>query len=225
MGTLVIEGINAHLKTKEEQLMPAKEPGEQNVTRQRSQARVGNDRIKELRRVPASQLQPHPENWRIHPQSQHTALQGVLEQVGIADAVLAYEPSPGELVLIDGHLRRETLGDTVVPVLVTDLTEAEARIILATHDPLAEMAVQDDELMRDLLNGLTVEDTRVQDLIDNLLEDSFEWNPDLSSVENVTPGNVALQGTITIKASQEQIPDIRQAIDQALTDFNDVTIV
>ena len=197
----------------------------ENVTEQRSQAREIRNRVKELRHVPASTLQPHPENWRIHPQSQQTALQGVLEQVGIADAVLVYEPSPGELVLIDGHLRRDTLGDTVVPVLVTDLTEDEARLILATHDPLADMAVQDDELMRELLNGLTVEDARVQGLIDNLLEDSFEWNPDLSSVENVTPSNVALQGMITIKASQEQIPDIRQAIDQVLTEFNDVTVV
>ena len=46
------------------------------------------DRIKELRRVRAGQLRPHPHNWRTHPDAQREALRGLLEEVGYADALL-----------------------------------------------------------------------------------------------------------------------------------------
>ncbi len=40
------------------------------------------------------------------------------EKVGIADAVLPRELEDGSLMLLDGHLRVETMGDQVLPVLV-----------------------------------------------------------------------------------------------------------
>ena len=40
------------------------------------------DRVKELRRVPASELRANPKNWRRHPPSQEAALRGVLEDMG-----------------------------------------------------------------------------------------------------------------------------------------------
>ncbi len=100
------------------------------------------DRIKEFRRVKASDLAPNPSNWRKHPTYQRDTLQAVLEEVGIADAVIARE-TPDGLVLIDGHLRRDILPDTEIPVLVLDVDEAEADKILATLDPLAAMAQTD----------------------------------------------------------------------------------
>ena len=80
------------------------------------------DRIKELRRVPACELKPNIRNWRLHPQEQQDALRGVLADVGIADAVIARECEDGTLELIDGHLRQEVLSDSLVPVLVLDVT-------------------------------------------------------------------------------------------------------
>jgi hypothetical protein len=53
------------------------------------------DRIKELRRVPSSQLIPSPKNWRTHPTSQQDALKGILAEVGWADAVLLFEAGTG----------------------------------------------------------------------------------------------------------------------------------
>ena len=47
------------------------------------------DRIKELRRVPASRLRPHPNNWRTHPPAQQDALRGLLAEIGYADALVA----------------------------------------------------------------------------------------------------------------------------------------
>jgi hypothetical protein len=52
------------------------------------------DRIVELRRVRAGDLQPNPENWRTHGDDQMEALSGILGEVGIADAVLAF-PADG----------------------------------------------------------------------------------------------------------------------------------
>jgi hypothetical protein len=100
------------------------------------------DRIKELRRVPAKELLPNPHNWRTHPKAQQDALRGMLAEIGFADALLARE-TPNGLLLIDGHLRAEIAPDSEIPVLVLDLTEAEADQLLATLDPLAGLAEMD----------------------------------------------------------------------------------
>jgi hypothetical protein len=115
------------------------------------------NRVKELRHVPASDLRPNPKNWRTHPTAQRDALRGILAEVGMADAVLARELPDGSLMLIDGHLRAETIGDGSVPVLVLDVNEAEADKLLATIDPLAAMADSDaaklDALLRNVDTG------------------------------------------------------------------------
>ena len=108
------------------------------------------DRIKDFRRVKASQLRPHPKNWRTHPPAQHDALRGVLAEIGYAGALLARELPDGTLELIDGHLRAETTPDMEVPVLVLDLDESEAAKLLALHDPLAGMAETNDEVLADV---------------------------------------------------------------------------
>lgn len=115
------------------------------------------DRVKELRRVRAGDLAPHPNNWRTHPDRQKDVLRGVLAEVGYADALIAREMADGSLQLIDGHLRAETTPDALVPVLVTDLTAEEAAKVLATLDPLASLAGVDaanlDALLRDVQTG------------------------------------------------------------------------
>src|SRR5215471_992928 len=63
------------------------------------------DRVKELRRVRASDLVANSKNWRRHPATQRKAMQAVLAEVGYADALLAREDENGRLILIDGHLR------------------------------------------------------------------------------------------------------------------------
>lgn len=114
------------------------------------------DRIKEFRRVPASDLRPNPSNWRRHPDAQRRALASMLESIGFAGALLARE-TPDGLVLIDGHLRAD-LADQDVPVLVLDVDEAEGDRLLATLDPLAAMAETDRESLRQLLETAEVND-------------------------------------------------------------------
>jgi hypothetical protein len=129
------------------------------------------DRIKELRRVKASELIPNPRNWRTHPQAQRDALRGVLAEVGIAGAVIARETDAG-LMLIDGHLRAETTGDTVIPVLVLDVNEAEADLILATHDPLGAMAEVDADKLEAVLSELNTANDALRDMLSQLAEDA-----------------------------------------------------
>lgn len=125
------------------------------------------NRIKELRRgVPASTLLPHPKNWRTHDKAQRSAFRGLLKEVGLANAVVAYETKRG-LQLIDGHLRVEELGKQPVDVLVLDVSEAEARKLLATMDPLGAMATTNAEALRKLTKGMG--DSVVSDLLKDLL--------------------------------------------------------
>ena len=124
-------------------------------------------RITGLRRVKASDLTPHPENWREHPPEQIGALEGVLGDVGFAGAVLARELPDGRLQIIDGHARAETMGDQEVPVLVTDLDEDEARLVLATYDPIGAMAESNGEALTALLDELPpVDDEALDDLLE-----------------------------------------------------------
>ena len=125
------------------------------------------DRIKELRRVPASELIPNPKNWRTHPVAQQDALRGVLAEVGYADALIARE-TPEGLMLVDGHLRAETTPDAAVPVLVLDIDEAEADLMLATLDPLAAMAGRDEERLSELLSTVSSDNATVTALLQTL---------------------------------------------------------
>jgi DNA modification methylase len=122
------------------------------------------DRIKELRRVNASELHRNPRNWRVHPAVQARALRALLTEIGYADALIARELPDGQLQLIDGHLRAETTPDEQVPVLVLDVSEEEADKLLLTLDPLAAMAETDAERVKALLETVRTDDEAVQEL-------------------------------------------------------------
>lgn len=147
------------------------------------------DRIKEFRRVKASQLRPHPKNWRIHPRAQQDALRGLLAEIGYADALLARALSDGSLELIDGHLRAETTPDMEVPVLIVDLDEPEAAKLLALHDPLTGLAETDQAVLADLLGDVETASAAVQAVLDQLLPLSGDLpssQPDLDALAEVS---------------------------------------
>ena len=123
------------------------------------------DRIKELRRVRAGKLLPHPRNWRRHGEAQSAALRGLLAEVGYASALIARELPDGALQLVDGHLRAATTPDQEVPVLVLDVTEEEANKLLLTLDPLAAMAEADADRISQLLQTVQTENQAVADLL------------------------------------------------------------
>jgi len=187
------------------------------------------DRIKELRRVKASQLHPNPKNWRTHPQAQMDAIRGVLAEVGFAGAELARELPDGSLQLIDGHARAEIAGDAEVPVLVLDVSESEADKILATFDPLGAMAEANaialDELLRNVDTGnqaLADMLTKLADkaslyAIDNMANADDEKDDDKENDDNKLEINLF---SCPVSVDQEIV--IRKAIAEAKRDA-DVT--
>jgi DNA modification methylase len=125
------------------------------------------DRIVELIRVKAGELEEHPSNWRRHPAQQRAALRGLLKEVGFANALLARRDA-GRLILIDGHLRRSVSKDHLVPVLVLDVDEREAETLLATLDPLAALARPDRDSLAALLARIEPSDDAIADLLEGL---------------------------------------------------------
>jgi hypothetical protein len=104
------------------------------------------NRIIAHRRIPAAELVPHHLNPRVHGEGQRSALRALLEEIGLARSVLAYVADADRatgldrLTLIDGHPRRDELGDNLVGVEVLDVNDAEARALLLSLDPLAALA-------------------------------------------------------------------------------------
>jgi len=124
------------------------------------------NRIKELRYVDTADIVSHPGNWRDHPEAQANALAGVLREVGIADALLAYESerNGGKLTLIDGHLRKDAAPGKW-PVLVLDVDDAEADYVLATFDSITSMAVADKAALDSLLSAVNSGEAAVQQML------------------------------------------------------------
>ncbi len=144
------------------------------------------DRVRELRRVRAGDLLPNPKNWRTHGKAQRAALQGLLAEIGYADALLARE-TPEGLMLVDGHLRMETTPDVEVPVLILDLTDAEADKLLVSLDPLAAMAGADDERLAALLQQIETDSTAVQGMLARLARENGVEMPGTGSDVDAEP--------------------------------------
>jgi len=143
------------------------------------------DRIKEFKRVKSSELAANPLNWRTHLDHQRKAFRGILDEIGIAGAVVAYQTSQG-LRLIDGHLRKEEYGkDTPIPVLILDVTEEEANKLLATFDPISDMAGMNNEALNQLLESVAFNSDDVNLLLDSLKKTELPLEAQESSTEEV----------------------------------------
>ena len=125
------------------------------------------DRVIEMRRVPASELKANPKNWREHPPEQQRAMKGVLEEVGIAGALLARE-TPDGLELIDGHLRTEMNDATEWPVLILDVDENEADVLLASVDPIGALAKTNTDALKALLGRIETDNADLDSLLKEL---------------------------------------------------------
>jgi len=145
------------------------------------------NRVKSLRMVPASDLRPNPLNWRTHPKAQADALRGVLAEVGLADACLARELPDGSLMLIDGHLRAETLGTGDIPVLVLDVTEREADKILLLLDPLASMAGMNAVALNELLRGVSTGEQSLAAMLEDMAANAGIIPAESSERDDETP--------------------------------------
>lgn len=146
------------------------------------------DRIQGLVRVKASELKGAPWNWRTHSDGQRQALGGSITELGIVDALNARRLPDGSLEIFDGHARRDWFDqvtpDTLIPVLISDLNEAEAKKANALLDPISAMADTDGAALAKLLQEVTSENADVTKLLADL---SREANGIAELTEEATP--------------------------------------
>lgn len=120
------------------------------------------------------QLLANPKNWRIHPAQQQQALMAVLEDVGWVQQVVVNRRTGH---LIDGHLRVSlalSREEAKVPVVYVDVSADEEALLLASLDPIAGMAVADGEKLSELLEGITVSDEALTEMLAGLMAASSE---------------------------------------------------
>jgi len=145
------------------------------------------NRIKRHVRVRGGDLVPHYLNARVPTETQQQALAALYEQIGFARSLLAYELADGRLKLIDGHLRAQMDPDQEVEVEVLDVDDTEARALLLSIDPLAQLAGYDTQMLEEL-RELTPTDAAVleelwqniaiaQEAVDATLEEARNQEP------------------------------------------------
>ena len=150
-----------------------------------SKEQAWRNRIVEVRHVRFGDIKAHGSNYRRHPAKQRAALEGAVAEVGFASVPLAYhsESNGGALTWIDGHLRSETFPDYEGEVAILDVNDAEAKLLLATLDPITYMAeIAADELAA-LLEGVNTGDAALQELLAGMAEDAGIVPPDVDFKE------------------------------------------
>lgn len=146
------------------------------------------DRIVEFRRVKASDLRANAKNWRLHPEGQKGALEGILKDIGFVGALVARQ-GPDGLELLDGHLRADLAKDAEVPVLVVDLDDSEAAKMLATYDPISMMALVDDTALSSLLGEVDLdENAELRKLLTDLQHKLEDEETDGDVEDHEVPG-------------------------------------
>lgn len=103
------------------------------------------------------QLLANPRNWRVHPKAQQEALAAVLDRVGWVQNVIVNRRTG---YVVDGHARVAlaiSRAELAVPVVYVDLSPEEEALVLASLDPLASMAVTDEDMLRSLLGDVVAE--------------------------------------------------------------------
>jgi hypothetical protein len=97
-------------------------------------------------------------------------------------------------MLIDGHLRAETLGVGEVPVIVLDVTEAEADTLLLFMDPLASMAKADAKLLDELLRSVQTSSQPLAAMLEDLAFDAGLYRDTAAAATEEDGGGDGLGG-------------------------------
>ena len=135
-----------------------------------------------IRKVRVSDILPNPRNYRTHDKFQRDAFAGAVEEIGWFGYPDVYtDPETGQLMLVDGELRKEHLEaaygpDAEIEVNVTDFDPVEASVALATKDPLAQLAGTAGDKLEDLLTEIGPTNDQLNQLFDVLADQAFEAN-------------------------------------------------
>lgn len=172
--------------------------------------------------MPARLLCDNDGNPRTHPRAQKAALSGLLKEIGIVKELTAYRSARagGQLVLIDGHARKEVAPDAIWPVAVLDVTDEEADKLLAALDPIAELAVTDREKMDALLAGVTAQDEALGGFLDSLRGADPEAGPPVEEVPVKPPPRMVW---LLVGIPVDRFGEVRDLV-LALQEAADITV-
>lgn len=129
-------------------------------------------RIVAYRLMPVSEIIDNPKAWRKHPEKQRNALRAALDHVGLVKPLIYNERTNR---LVDGAARLDLArrdGQEMLPVIIVDLSEEEEALVLATLDPLSELAEVDTEALQRLLQEVSVDDVTLMELLTEIGADA-----------------------------------------------------
>ena len=126
-------------------------------------------------------LHAHPNNARIHPEASLTAVKNSIETFGFVNPIIAL--ADGTIVAGEGRWRAaRAAGLAQVPVVVVDMTEAEALSYLVVDNATTELSFWDDAMMSDIATELANTDWDLRKIWD------FDFVPELPN-EPGEPGD------------------------------------
>lgn len=173
-------------------------------------------------------LTANPDNWRIHPSPQQTALTEALSRLGWIQRVIVNKRTGH---VIDGHLRCSLAmrDGAKVPVIYVDMSEAEEKIALATIDPLSAMAATDAEKLSDLIEDLDLpEGSALSEMLSDLLPNEPEKTKGAGEGARddrgpaAGPGDVWQMGPHTLRCTKDAGANFA-AVDAVLRQFFELT--
>ena len=153
-------------------------------------------------------------------------MRDLLEGIGYASALIARRDEQGNLHLIDGHLRAEISADEIVPVLITDLTEDEAKVLLVSLDTSTEMASTDFAALQSLVDSIPEQTEPLIDMLNNRAKnpDAFMPSVEVAVPSDTDTGQVPSYATIRVKCPEKDAEAVFAVIQEALESFEDVTL-
>ena len=105
--------------------------------------------------IKGAKLDPHPQNWRIHPKSQVQAFRSIVDKLGFVGAIVVRPGTKrGRYEILDGHLRVGLADAAEYPCIVTDLNDREAKLFLTTADNIGMMATTNIDALKEALAGV-----------------------------------------------------------------------
>lgn len=129
------------------------------------------NRITEIRKMRLGDIAQGPDNWRTHPESQVAAFMGIVDEVGWFGVPLVYwSEKINGWAYLDGNMRGEELPDYEADVALTDFTDEDIALPLASYDPISAQAEADREKLGALLQNVKSGNVGVQALLAGLAE-------------------------------------------------------
>lgn len=173
-----------------------------------------------------SSLLANPQNWRIHPQNQHRAIEATMGSIGWIQEVIV-NVTTGHLV--DGHLRvmaaMRADDDRPVPVLYVELTEDEERAALATLDPIGELAEADTEALANLRFEIDSLPPELDELIEQLLGAPETGQDDEIDIDPGLPDPLEDEGSLAVLVSADSEAQQSRIYDELQSMGFDVRVV